>query len=371
MPQNYSVEISPDNVTFTALTNVQDITINIGRQRQLDAYSASTGSVTMRYPTGYASPITNLVSGNFVRIKNLTSAYTLFTGVINNVDASYGIPYAGGVGQADFLTFSIEGTFARLGRSQGNDYSMAANTLTNQVANCSTQSGITVTSTNTYQNSMAATTVSSTWGDWLNKVLVTMNGRMHDGFTPGVVYIYSPFDSVLADVNFSDTTNNATNQVYDQINFGSYADNYYRQVTVDPENFAAATVQTGSAPYRTLLTNTFNASTSQATDYANYLLQNYDTQGQALLSISCFAEAQKTFKLDALTGSGSLAIYPGTQVTVTFRGTVFTCIIEGVSMTATPESSRYTFYLSGADLNAYLKLDNTVFGRLDYNKLGY
>jgi hypothetical protein len=38
-------------------------------------------------------------------------------------------------------------------------------------------------------------------------------------------------------------------------------------------------------------------------------------------------------------------------------------------MTATPESSRYTFYLSGADLNAYLILDNTVFGTLDNNKI--
>jgi len=56
---------------------------------------------------------------------------------------------------------------------------------------------------------------------------------------------------------------------------------------------------------------------------------------------------------------------------VTFRGTTFTCIIEGVSMQATPASSRYTYYLSGADLNAYLILNNAVFGKLDSNKLGY
>lgn len=372
MPQNYSVEISADNVTYTALTNVQDIALSIGRQRQLDAYNASTATITMRYPTGYASPLTGLTSGNFVRIKNLTSAYTLFRGVINNVDVSYGIPYGGGVGQADYLTFSVEGSFARLGRAQGLNYSMAAGTLTAQVANCTTQSGVTTSYTGTYNNAMGATTVTGTWGDWVNKVLVTMNGRMHDCFEVGRVYLYSPFDTPATNaIGFSDTANNATNQVYDQINFGSYADNYYTQVTVDPENFAESTVQTGSSPYRTLFTNTFNASTSQATDYANYLLQNYNTKGQALLSISCLAEAQNVMKLDQFTGSGSLAIYPGTQVTVTFRGTVFTCIIEGVSMSATPESSRYTFYLSSADLNAYLKLDNTIFGRLDYNKLGY
>ena len=371
MPQNYEVEISPDNMTFTALTNVQDISISIGRQRQLDAYNASTASVTLRYPTGFASPITDLVSGNFCAINNLTSGQFLFLGVINNVDVSYGIPYAGGVGQADYVTFTVEGSFAALGRAQGENYSMVADTLSNQIEDCAIASGISVQTQSTKTQAMAATTVSSTWGDWLNKVLVTINGRVHDALAAGVVVVLTPFDIFgVSPVGFSDVANNSTNQVYDQINFGSYADNYYTQVTVDPENFAAATVQTGSAPYRTLLTNTFNASTSQATDYANYLLSNYDEQGQALLSISCLAEAQKIFELDALNSTGP-TIYPGTQVNVTFRGTVFACIIEGVSITATPESSRYTFYLSGADLNAYLILNNTVFGRLDFNKLGY
>jgi hypothetical protein len=42
-----------------------------------------------------------------------------------------------------------------------------------------------------------------------------------------------------------------------------------------------------------------------------------------------------------------------------------------VSVTATPANALYTYYVSGADLNAYLILDNTVFGTLDNNKLGY
>jgi hypothetical protein len=120
-----------------------------------------------------------------------------------------------------------------------------------------------------------------------------------------------------------------------------------------------------------LLTNTFNASTAQATDYANYLLANYDSQGFALLSISCLAEAQNTFKLDELASTTYLASLPGISCTVTFRGTTFNCVIEGASVTATPQSSRYTFYLSGADLNAYLILNDAVFGKLDNNKLGY
>jgi hypothetical protein len=108
------------------------------------------------------------------------------------------------------------------------------------------------------------------------------------------------------------------------------------------------------------------------------LLNNYDSADFALTSISCLAEAQNTFKLDSIayqttgpTVNPMFAWCIGTQVNVTFRGTTFTCIIEGATMTATPASSRYTFYLSGADLNAYLRLNNAVFGQLDYNKLGY
>jgi len=54
-----------------------------------------------------------------------------------------------------------------------------------------------------------------------------------------------------------------------------------------------------------------------------------------------------------------------------FRGVTYTCIIEGGAMSATPGSCSLTLYVSGADLNAYLILNNTVFGKLNNNKLGY
>jgi hypothetical protein len=62
---------------------------------------------------------------------------------------------------------------------------------------------------------------------------------------------------------------------------------------------------------------------------------------------------------------------PGTQVSVTFRGTTYQCIIEGVTMSATPAGASFTYYVSGADLNAYLILDNATFGKLDSNRLAY
>jgi hypothetical protein len=124
-------------------------------------------------------------------------------------------------------------------------------------------------------------------------------------------------------------------------------------------------------PYRAYQANTLNASTSQATDYANYLLANYGTARFAISSFTCMAEAQSSFQLDKIGTMGLLAYSPGTQVGVAFRGTTYQCIIEGVTMSATPAGASFTYYVSGADLNAYLILDNATFGRLDYNKLGY
>jgi hypothetical protein len=113
------------------------------------------------------------------------------------------------------------------------------------------------------------------------------------------------------------------------------------------------------------LVNTLNASTAQATDYANYLLQTYKTQALRILSLTCNLNAQQNDFPKY--GQG----YIGTQITVLFRGTTFQCVIEGGTWSGTPEQSTATFYLSSQDLNNYLTLNNTVFGQLDYNKLGY
>ena len=373
--QSYTVSFTVDDgVSWTALTNVQNIQFSIGRQAQLDQIKSSYGSFEMRYPTGYASPVTALVSGTVVRIQNTTGTpYTVWLGKIDNVTVQYGIPFAGGVGPQDYVNVTIEGAFAALGRMQGNGYSMAAGTITSQMTAASTETGLSLTFDGTAAQTLAATTINSTWGDWVNRVCQSTNSRIWDSFDYLSTAVISPFSSNVNTVNFSDTANDSTNQVYNQINFDSLADNFYTQVTVTPESFGEATVTKVGAtvPYRTYQTNTLNASTAQASDYASYLLSNYDTPRFAISSFSCMAEAQASFQLDKIGAVNTLAYAPGTQVAVAFRGTTYQCIIEGVNVSATPAGAMFTYYVSGADLNAYLILDNATFGVLDANKLGY
>lgn len=375
--QNYQVNYLVGS-TETALTNVQSIDIQHGRQRQLDAYQAARCTIVARYPSGFASPISQLVPGAQIRIYNITTgSQVVFGGRIADVEVQYAIPYASSVGPADYLTITCEGNLARAGRTGGNDYVLASDNISDQIAAMNTQSSVpgNWTGGGGFDPVLSAFTVSTNWADWINRALTSVNGRLWDGYDPVNVTLVSPFYSATCPFNFSDAANNATNQVYDQITFASYADNYYTQVTVDPDTLAPVTVTAAgaTAPFRTLQTNTLNSTTAQATDYANYLLGNYNTTAPKIVSVSCLAEAQNTFKLDqcgAITayGAGGAA---GNRVAVTFRGTTTQSVIEGVSISATPGGSRWTFYLSGADLNPYLLLDNTVFGKLDQNKLGY
>lgn len=352
--------------TLTALTNVQSITVNCGRQAQLDAYGANTAEIVMRYPTGYASPNTNLIPGTQIIIRTVWGGgeQNIFSGRIQNTIATYGIPYASGVGNADYLTLECEGFFATVGRAPGNNYAMAAANAQVQVTAASTQSGLNIAPYTGLENfNIAGTTVSTTWGDWVNRLLLTLNGRMSDNGSS--LTLYGPYYKGVAFYgDFSDASKTESLHPYQNINFWSLADNYYTQVTVTPESYAAQTVQTGSAPYRVYNVNTLNSSTSQALDNANYLLNTYSTTNLKIASIRVLIN-------DCLRIPAYGSSYIGTALKVTFRGTTYNCVLEGCTWSGTPDATYATFYLSGADLNNYLILNDAVYGTLNNNRLGY
>jgi hypothetical protein len=375
--QSYTVSYSTDGTTFTDLTNVQNITINAGRQAQLQAIQATTATVEIRYPTGFASPITALVAGTIIRIRNTNTIYPypnapMMFGRISNVTAIYGIPFQGGVGQSDYLTINVEGSFAAIGRMQGENYVITSTDLAAQCVEASTETGLDI-SKDGPNTAIAPTTVSGTWGDWLAQVALTINGRLHDITLSDRITLLSPFAQNIPTTGFSDVANNINNQVYNAITFDSLSDNFYTQITVDPQDFAAVTVTKvgATAPFRTYQVNSLSASTGNATDFANYLLGNYQDASFAISSITCSAEAQNVFQLDGFENGPNFSDFMGMQVNVTFRGTVFACLVEGVTMSATPAGASFTYYFSGADLNAYLLLGNPVLGQLDNNRLGY
>lgn len=309
---------------------------------------------------------------------NPAGAYLLWVGRISDITVQYGMPYVSNVGNADFLTIAVEGSFASLGRMAGNNYSMAAGTIATQLTTCGTQTGLAIGWVGSLTQAGAAATIDGTWGDWLAKTALSANGRMWNTKDNSLfdITILSPFDNYTTQNYFSDVRPQPeVSASYDQITFEGYADNYYTQVKVQPDGLATQTVTLSgaTAPLRTYVVNTNNATTGQALDFANYLLNNYSTPKLALASISCVAEAQTLdMLLDKFAGvTQSFARIPGVRTRVQFRGTTYECLIEGVTMSASPQGARFTFYLSGADLNQYLILDELFYGKLDLNRLGY
>jgi len=375
---DFTVTIDPDG-TPVVLTNVVSVNVQSGRQAQLDNFASARCTVVLRYPDGYVTPITPLTPGTAILIESTQIGggfpWTVMKGYISDVTVQYGIPFANNVGPADFLTINMETELARVARSSGENYVMTAGTVTAQLAAADAASVTNIsTSFVSYFNtiSMSGTTVTGSWADWLNQMAFSVAGRIVEQLENVLLTPAQPVQEFTAP-SFTFTDVGGTGLIYDKLTFDTLAQNYFTQITITPTAVAAQTVQSGSAPFRNLTLNTYSPTVGGATDLANYLLNNYDEPSLAISSIHVnMAAVNGNIKEIIDNGPSYCGILGvGNQINLMFRGVTYTCIIEGGAMSATPSSCSLTLYVSGADLNAYLILNNTVFGQLDNNKLGY
>lgn len=371
--QQYTLEYSTDGATWTMLSNLQDLNIKIGRQNLQDTFAPSNASFTLRYPTGFASPITALIVGSYVRVKRvgMSAIYnSVWLGTIRDVIVEYGIPYADGVAPADYLTIVAEGALARAGRAQGNDYVIDSDYADVQLADAAAASGVNMDWEDSFNpiQQLAASTVEGSYAEWLNNFVGTIGASINDGGSVGTVVVRPRDYNADISISFSDTTNDATHQVYDNIKFDSLSEDYFNSVEVNTNTVGNVVVSTGSAPYRTLRLPSYNLTTGQAEDLGQYLLGVYSTPNFGISEISCLAEAQNTMALELGTFWWGIV---GATTSVLFRGQTFYVNILGASISATPSSARYTYYLADADMTPYLVLDSASFGILDTNKLGW
>ena len=368
-----------ESAVWTEIPYWQSFTVEIGRKFQLDTYRADTCNAEFwfREVDGYLPFLKPDVP---VRIYDAARLVTLFYGYIKDLQIDYGMPYdaIAGIGNADRMLINAEGAFAKLGRMSGNGYVLAADDLQSQIDTAEIETGYQIVGfDDAFTVQMGGTTINSTWGDWLARAALTLNNRILS--VDDNVKMRSKYDLPTTDYNF-DTVNGPLFQRYAAIDFRSLADNFYTQIIVEPETASSASAEIGAAPFRTYQVNTLNATTAQAQDFADYLLANYSSGAFQPASITATSEQQDPttgFYLDNLGGQepGFPDFYTqelvGYQTNVNFRSTSYPVIIEGLTISGTPDSQTFTYYLSGADLNAYLILDDDNFGKLDQNKLGY
>lgn len=371
-PQNFVIAYSTDGVSYTALTGVQEISASIGRQTLKDPFVASRLSFTMHYPTGFQSPNTALVTGTRIRLTNASggSGYEMWTGRISDVSVEWGKPYntVTQVGNGDFVTVECEGAMAEWGRARATNEVITEANAYYALAQASAASGLSLGTTFTADLSplVSASTVSGSWADWINLFATTLSATVKDG--AGQLGVYTKDFVGSLPVNFSDALNDATHQVYEQIELTSQVENYFTQVLVNPEAYDQQFAEEGVAPFRTLEVSTISGSAGQALDLANYYLTIYKDPTVGISKVVCRSEAQNVWGLDFGYGWWDILGY---RTNLTFRGTTYYMTILGSSMQATPSGSTFTYYLQDNNLTPWFVLDDPVYGVLDTNRLSW
>lgn len=343
--------------------NVQSVSFTYGRTQPTDDFPAAQATLTGILPDSlpalfksinsivscdlYDATGTTLYASYWFTVKSLTRTY----GTIANLDTWQ----MTGVGWINQLT---EQQFTA-------DYAISAGTYTVyqaqnicnywSIANTYTDNGNSLVSAQTYP-------ANSYINDAIQELMRTEQGRIIDCVVTSVRFVSRNFAvNGAVSTHFSDDVSDPLTNVYTAIDFLNSGDYLANTVIVQPEGLSAVSVGT-TRPV--LSFQTVDQTTTQATDLASYIKSTLDLNTVRPLSL--------TYLLDDYCPAGLvIPMSPGTVVAVTLRGTYYECVVEGVSVTASPAVTTVTLNLSSAEAYQFLRLDDAIFGTLDENRLGF
>ena len=371
--------------TFRTIPDVQSVNIFRGRRLQIDDYKADTLTVSCRNPDGWTyEPKLGERIIAYVNRPGVVTGIDRFPGFIGNI-RDVAINY-GKVPAEDSVTIYAEGIQADFGRAQLNGLALLQELVEEQMYDIATATGLNLVGGNT-RSTASAQTYTGNAMELVNKLVRTEEARIEavsfdsQVTWPGTWELYFNGRDYDPSTNTPFTFNDGTKASspldlkYDNIEFRSSADNYYNSITINPEFVASQTATLGVTPLFSWEKTTLDFSTGQANDHAQWLLNNFQTTDSTVASIS-FTDVEQVDTPPPLSPENTtpLTIIQGAigQITtIGFRGQVLNCICEGISVSANTNQTRITLYLSGQDTNAYLILNNAIFGKLDFNKLGY
>lgn len=358
-----------------------NVDVSIGRQSDTQPFAASTASAEFRFPLGYLSTggigtpgvgasYTTPGSGFRVRREEEPTT-TIWQGTVTDAQAEWGPVWDGTQGQADTLRITAEGAFGPWGRRYVENVTLGADQdrLSTMLANLATPTAPAEWVTSHYdqpQLRLAASGSSTFTGytsEWVQKACATVAAYVRDG--GGTLQLVSKYDQPSATIEFVDTGASATEMVFDQLSSDSLRENLIQLVVI--QRAVGTDILLGAGESFSL--DTYTTDTTQGLALAVHYLNRYSQPRFQVTSLSALAEAQHTMALDGL--GAPFWQLPGTVVDVTFRTDTVRLVIEGATLTATPESSRVTYYFSAATTNNYWILNDPVLGRLNQNQLAW
>lgn len=371
MPLGYTVNFGGTTlINGTNLNDVLTVSTSKGRQWQTDPYSPSSCTITSRNISAWT---TAPKIGNLIGVKSSgTGSSWVFGGYIKDVQIVYGT-----IPALDVAYITCEGPLSKYGRRTFKSRSFAQADYETYITNVITAVG--TTNNYAFWGSSGLYTAQTYTGNALDLVNLLTTSEL--GFIDENVLSNMPVASFQGrdratttpptQGGFTDAIPGGTKTPrYESVTFSSAAQNYYTQVTINPQGLTTQQVESGSAPYIGIDQESLDYTNAQALAHAQYLLYKYDTTNSNIVALTAtYANQDTALRQEYFNRALNLAC--GNLVSIQFRGTNYLGIVEGVSVLADPSNTQLELTFSSFDNNNYLILNDDDFGTLNYNKLGF
>lgn len=337
------------------LSNVQHVSYTTGRTKITDPFRSGTATITGRVPSSL--PAVNI--GDEVTMScTYNSGFIGITMRVSDLSIDYGI-----IPSLDTWTLTCEDAFAILGRAT---ISTSWTAGTNCFTAAQTAAGLAgvyleqASPTNPIKAD-AQTITDENCLDVVSTLAITEQALL----LPVGDTIYWRGNGwqtsfVGTSANLTDAGSGSNPVKYQALNFTSLADNYAEEVYVAIRN--GSTVQYGTGNY-SITVSTYSLDVAQANNLAAFIAGQLDNTVAVPYQIS--------ISLNNQTNLGWQGMFVGNSVVVTFRGSTYTAVIIGLTVTGDLDNTRITANLASSAYFQFLTLDSPIFGTLDYNKLGW
>ena len=339
-----------------SITNIQTVTVTSGRRVLTDFYAAGRATINGRRPD--LLPTINIGDTVTLRLYNPNTTPTSLVVLPLRV-ADLQITY-GATAAMDTWTLSLEDAFATLGRGRITRTWSAGTTTKVAFEDVCTDLGLSYnTVVSQTPKTLSATTVTDENALNVMQTIVNTEQGLLYAYSTGLALYTRGWQQYTTFYAFGDA--GGANTTYQQVQFMSMADNYATYVLVTINGGTPTVAGTGDYSYRL---DTYALNGSEALSVAQYVqgaLQD-TTAVPNTLSVLLNTETS-TRTLDAINNQSG--------VTLTLRGQTYTANIIGWTISSTPEQTRVTFQLAGTEQYNYLVLNNSVYGTLNNNRLGF
>ena len=360
LAEDITVTASRTTGGSAAISNIQSFNLTSGRTNIDDNYRAGRATLTGRVP----SSLPTIRLDDYIDVTLALSGSTGGLGSIvyqlrvTDLEITYGI-----VSTEDTWSIQLEDAFGLLGRAlvslsvaDGLLTTSAAEDVCDQVPDVAFFTIGTATTTKVNAQTFTDANALDAFQTYANTewAYVLANGNAIRWFARNT------WVDNASVVNFAD---NGTGFNFQTLEFNTLSESNADRVVINVRGGSTSTAGTGAIG---LQLDSYSQTASEASNLANYVLAVFSSTEPRPFQLSYLLNNQEaTGLLNAVDPN-----YPK-QVNLDFRGGVYTAFVLGFSLSVTPEICRATLNLLPSQAVNFLILNDTVFGTLDNNKLGY